>query len=398
MMSFFVCFSVLLLTPPGFAAAGSGVVSEPDVQWVGEARIAGTVRDLSGEELVLENGEAVNRVGGFSALDYSGKDNLYAAMADRGPDDGAVSYPCRVQMLEIQIDPKAETKVSTKLVRTVPFTDATGRPLTGKSIYLEPTDKLGHRFDPEGFRFAPDGSYFVSDEYGPEIIRFDPNGKEVQRYCVPKYFRVTVPSGDRVEENVKNKVGRASNRGLECIAISHDGKHLIALMQGPLLQDSTVDETGKAIGTFCRLIRLPIDGGAIEEYVYPLDSSSNGNSEILTVDANRFLVIERDSVPGEPSGYRRIVLCDLSSATNIASMETLPKNLQESTVRPVSKSTFIDLLDPKWGLKGADMPEKIEGLTFGPMLDGNRRSLLMSIDNDFESAADSRIWVFSVKF
>lgn len=398
MMSFYLCFSLLLLTPPGSVSASSVDSSEPDIQWVGEARIAGTVRDLSGEELTLENGEAVNRIGGFSALDYSGKDDLYAAMSDRGPDDGAVSYPCRVQMLEIRIDPKAEVKVATKLVRTVPFTDTQSRPLTGKSIYVEPTEKLGHRFDPEGFRFAPDGSYFVSDEYGPEIVRFDADGKEIQRLPVPEYFRVTAPSGDRVEENQKNRTGRASNRGLECLAISSDGKSLIALMQGPLLQDSVVDETGKAIGNYCRLIRLPIAGGAIEEFVYPLDSPSNGNSEILAVDANRFLVIERDSVPGEQSGYRRIVLCDLSQATNIASTETLPKNLNESTVRPVSKSTFIDLLDPKWGLRGADMPEKIEGLTFGPVLEGNRRALLMSIDNDFESAADSRIWVFSVKF
>lgn len=390
-----ICLCLALLTPPGSAPA-LATGDDKEIQWIGEARIPGTARDLSGEEQTLENGEAVNRIGGFSALDYSGKGNLYAAMADRGPDDGAVSYPCRVQMLEILIQPEAATKVSTKLVRTVPFVDTMGRPLTGKSIFLAATEKLAHRFDPEGFRFAPDGTFFVSDEYGPEILQFDANGRELKRFDVPSYLRVAFPSGDRVEENTKNKTGRASNRGLECLAISADGQHLIALMQGPLLQDAVLDETGKAIGTICRLIRFPIAGGPTEEYVYSLDSALNGNSEILSVDANRFLVIERDSVPGEASGYRRIVLCDLTKATNVAGTEALPKNLNESTIRPVAKSTFIDLLDPKWGLKGADMPEKIEGLTFGPSLPGNRRALLMSIDNDFESAADSRLWIFSV--
>lgn len=389
----FLCLA--LLTPPGSAPA-SATGDDKEIQWIGEARIPGTARDLSGEEQTLENGEAVNRIGGFSALDYSGKGNLYAAMADRGPDDGAVSYPCRVQMLEILIQPEAATKVSTKLVRTVPFVDTMGRPLTGKSIFLSATDKLGHRFDPEGFRFAPDGTFFVSDEYGPEILRFDANGRELSRYSLPAYYRVAIPSGDRVEENAKNKIGRASNRGLEGIAITPDGKSLIALMQGPLLQDAVLDETGKVIGTNCRLIRMAVEGGPVEEYVYPLDSPLNGNSEILAVDVNRFLVIERDSVPGEASGYRRIVLCDLTKATNVAGTEALRKNLNESTIRPVAKSTFIELLDPKWGLKGAEMPEKIEGLTFGPSLPGNRRALLMSIDNDFESAADSRLWVFSV--
>ena len=65
---------------------------------------------------------------------------------------------------------------------------------------------------------------------------------------------------------------------------------------------------------------------------------------------------------------------------------------------PVRKSVFLDLLDPAWALAGESMPEKIEGLTFGPVLADGRQTLLVSTDNDFESAAASEIWVFAVRW
>jgi hypothetical protein len=43
------------------------------------------------------------------------------------------------------------------------------------------------------------------------------------------------------------------------------------------------------------------------------------------------------------------------------------------------------------------MPEKIEGLTFGPKLADGRETLLVGTDNDFESKAASYIWVFAVQ-
>jgi hypothetical protein len=61
----------------------------------------------------------------------------------------------------------------------------------------------------------------------------------------------------------------------------------------------------------------------------------------------------------------------------------------------VKKRVWLDLLDPRWGLAGAGMPEKIEGLTFGEVLPDGRRTLLVGTDNDFASASNSLIWVFA---
>ncbi len=377
----------------GVCLSGS-LAADDSLELIGTVRIPGTARDLSGETAVLENGEAVNRTGGFSALDYTGGDHLYAALSDRGPDDGAVSYPCRVQFYEIRISPGAEPAVRAELKKTVRFTDMQGRPLTGRSTLLQAGEKLGRRLDPEGLRVGPAGTLYVSDEYGPELLEFDASGRELRSFPVPGYLRVQQPNGDRDTENSLNRVGRASNRGMECLALSTDGKSLLGLMQGPLLQDGRRDGK-KILGRSCRLLELQLGSGAVREFVYELDSEANGNSELLAVDATRLLVLERDGESGERAAYRRLVLIDVSGATDISGIEQLPGDLAAAGIRPVKKRVWLDLLDPRWQLSGAGMPEKIEGLTFGEVLPDGRRTLLVATDNDFESASDSLIWVFA---
>ncbi|MFM7055730.1 MAG: esterase-like activity of phytase family protein [Planctomycetota bacterium] len=372
----------------------SGLLADDSLELLGTVRIPGTARDLSGETAVLENGEAVNRTGGFSALDYTGRDRLYAALSDRGPDDGAVSYPCRVQFYEITISPGAHPAVRADLRKTVRLKDSQGRPLTGRSTLLQASETLGRRLDPEGLRLGPAGTFYISDEYGPEILAFDASGLEQRSFTLPGYFRVQRPNGDRDAENAANTAGRASNRGMECLALSADGKSLLGLMQGPLLQDGR-REGKKILGRACRLLELQLGSGAVREYVYELDSEANGNSELLAVDATRLLVLERDGGSGENAAYRRLVLIDLSGATDISGIERLPEDPAGAGIRPVKKRVWLDLLDPRWNLAGAGMPEKIEGLTFGEVLADGRRTLLVGTDNDFESASDSLIWVFA---
>lgn len=372
----------------------AGVPADDSLQLIGTVSIPGTALDLSGETAVLENGERVNRTGGFSALDYTGTGRLYAALSDRGPDDGAVSYPCRVQFYEITIAPGADPAVRAELKQTVRFTDAQGRSLTGRSTLLQASEKLGRRLDPEGLRVSRSGTLFVSDEYGPEILEFDAAGRELRSFSLPAYFRVQQPDGDRDRENAGNRVGRASNRGLECLALSTDGRALLGLMQGPLLQDGR-REGKKILGRRCRLLEVQLGSGALREFVYELDSEANGNSELLAIDSTRLLVLERDSESGEQAAWRRLVLIDLSGATDISGMSQLPEDLAAAGIKPVRKQVWLDLLDPRWKLAGPGMPEKIEGLTFGEVLPDGRRTLLVGTDNDFESANNSLIWVFA---
>lgn len=391
---FFV--STLCTVISGVFGSESSAEDPPKIEFVGKAVIPGDARDLSGDARILENGEPRNRLGGFSALDYSGEGSLYAAMSDRGPDDGAVGYPCRVQMLEIQITPGANPAVSATAVKTVMFSDEKGRPFTGLSTALKATADQAHRFDPEGFRFAANGVFYVSDEYGPELLEFSPQGQAIRRFRLPLCLMVANPDGAKLKENSSNKFGRASNRGMECLAISHDGTRLWGLMQGPLLQDGVRTPEGIVVGRNCRLVECDLKTGQIRQFVYQMSSELNGNSEIVAYGPDRYLVLERDSGAGEEAAWRKLVLIDVSKATDIGDRETLPLELPGDVV-PVAQQEFLDFLDPRWKLAGREMPEKIEGLTFGPMLADGRRTLLVSTDNDFESDEPSQIWVFAIQ-
>lgn len=387
-------FALFVLACAAMETSGSDKLS---IELLGTASIPGDAVDLSGDSTLLQNGEPRNRLGGFSALEYSGEGMIFASMSDRGPDDGAVDYHCRVQLLELEISGVSASSINAAVHRTIIFTDSDGRRFSGSSAAIDATKTMGHRLDPEGFRFGSDGTMFVSDEYGPHVIQFSVDGSEQKRFQLPVHFTVANPHADKKKENSLNQTGRASNRGLEGLAISQDGRHLVAVMQGPLLQDGTRTDSGIVVGRNCRLIQLELATGKTEEFVYQLESSDNGNSEIVACGPNQYLVLERDSESGKSAQYRKLIRIDLSHATDVSSMDKLPAGDLPPDIVPVKRIEYLDFLAPQWNLAGAKMPEKIEGLTFGPTLADGRKTLLVGTDNDFESKAASLIWVFAVQ-
>ncbi len=394
MRSFRASCSILFMAT--FATDVAFTEDLPKIDIIGSLSIPGDALDLSSDATLLENGEPRNRLGGFSALDYSAKTNRFAALSDRGPDDGAVSYPCRVQLFEIAIEPQETQVITSRNVATILLKDATGRSFVGSSSALRPMEEFSHRLDPEGLRFSETGTMFVSDEYGPEIIEFSAAGNELRRFTIPSHFLVRSPNADKLVETSGNLTGRVSNRGLECLALSQDGKYLAGLIQGPLIQDGKREDDGKVTGRNCRLLLIELSTGMIREYVYQMEDAGNGNSEILAWGPNQFLVLERDSNAGAGARYRRLVRIDLTRATDISGTEHLPVDELPDTITPVDRRDFCDFLDPRFELAGSGMPEKIEGLTFGPDLSDGRKTLLVSTDNDFESGNPSLIWVFAL--
>jgi hypothetical protein len=61
----------------------------------------------------------------------------------------------------------------------------------------------------------------------------------------------------------------------------------------------------------------------------------------------------------------------------------------------VTKSVFIDLLDPAFGLK-AGIAEKLEGLAWGHDLVDGRHQLYVVSDNDLNPAQDTHLYAFAV--
>ena len=382
-----VC-SILLAIPPQAA------VAQYAVELIGKASISGQALDLSKASNPLAEGVPHNLLGGFSAVEYWG-DHQCVLLSDRGPLDGAVDYRCRFHEFQLQIQEGAKDPVALTLVGTRLFTDPQGRQFTGLAAGFEPTQHLAGRFDAEGIRRLGE-NWVVSDEYGPDLIEFSPAGRELRRFAVPTDWRIQYPSADRDEEGAMNPTGRLNNNGLEGLAITPQGT-LVSLLQRPLMQDSHRTETGWFEGVNCRMLEIHASDGTLgRQFVYQLDLESNKLNEILALDEHRFLTIERDGKAGADAKVKHIMLIDTSTATDVSKIERLPSHELPAAILPVAKQVYIDMLDPTFGLSGEEMPEKIEGLAFGPRLQDGRRTLLVCSDNDFVPNNPSILYVFAL--
>ena len=423
-------FCVLTLTALTVASAtrsGMGIEDEAGVsrgiELMGIVEIAGSMKDKSGLDEVFsverksdstqDDHDGLppfsnDMLGGFSALAYTGSNQTYYALSDRGPLDGAVDWNCRIHKIRIPIGEDTNQSLQVELLETVLLTDEEGIPFTGMasacpstrmsnvatgSLFSTPASRL----DPEGIRISKNGNIFISDEYGPRVIEFSPAGKMIHELKVPQRYKGDDPSSTTVDRNSNQRSGRSTNRGMEGLAISLDDATLFGLMQSPLLQDCQwVQQAKYPTGLNCRLWASPIRGEGSKELLYHLDDSANGLNEILAVTDDDFLVIERDGEAGESARFKRIFLISTERASDISGIDRLPPMKLPDRVQPVSKTLLIDLLHPQWNLAGKTMPEKIEGLAFGPDLIDGRRTLLVTSDNDFEPSAASFIYVFAI--
>jgi hypothetical protein len=366
-----------------------------EVQLLGKTSISGTASDLSSMKNLLEDKSPNNRLGGFgSAIAYTGQGNKYLLLPDRGPGDGANSYSCRFHLAEITFSTPG--KIDFKLLKTTLLKTPEGNLLTGLSKDFGPS---GSRFDPEGVRVLKNGSILISDEYGPSVWLFDSTGKLKHKFLIPEKFLIQNKS-DHAEKEFPpfNKKGRLTNKGFEGIAISSDQKKWLASLQGSLIQDrNPTDQNLKTNGDNLRFLETSIDGKHLREIVYKMESAKNGVNEILAIGEEDYLVLERDGDAGESAGFKKIFRISTKNATDVSKILELPAPMLPVGIVPVTKTLFLDLLDPKFGLKGKDFPAKIEGLTFGPDLPDGRKLLIITTDNDFKPDEPTWIYAFAVK-
>ena len=365
--------------------------NEVEAELIAIGSISGTARDLSGFTGTLEEGTLVNQIGGFSAIDYSGHENRYWVLADRGPADGAASYPCRLHDLALDIN-STDRKIQLKVMATLPLLSSKREPLMGSLRALQRnSQQRGNALDPEGLRLFPSGCFAISDEYGPSVDLFSAQGVRERSWKLPKWMQLTR------ERNLESaRRGAMPNRGLEGLTVSTDGKSIIAAMEGPLIQDSYA-KGKKRYSDFTRVIELPIEGPRnARHWLYRLSDPSNGLSEILAIDRDHYLVIERDGETRSKAKCKRIYSINTNIATDVADRDQIdPKTLPKG-VREVSKQLVIDLLDPNLKIPGVYSLEKPEGLTWGPLLPDGRRVLIVCFDNDFISDQDSLFLAFAL--
>jgi len=121
------------------------------------------------------------------------------------------------------------------------------------------------------------------------------------------------------------------------------------------------------------------------------NNNSIGLSSIIALDSHRFLVLERDNrglgidtSATDGVGSKRLYLIDIQGATDITGISLVgSNNALPGGVVPVQKSLFLDIQAKLLSAGVTVIPEKMEGVTIGPKLNGDRFLLLIGTDNDF---------------
>ncbi|WP_375420610.1 esterase-like activity of phytase family protein [uncultured Sphingomonas sp.] len=341
------------------------------------------------------------------AIDRYGVDDL-AVHADKA---GAKVMPCPEigpAIVELQV---GDDRVTAR--RTLPLLDASGRALSGlppagtDARAAEPALRFDGTFlppepggaDTEGIAVAPDGSFWVGEEYGPSLFHLGPDGSVRARWVPAGADELFAGADYPVVGALPSLAARRRlNRGFESLALSADGVRLHLAFQSPLAHP---DEHA---GRHARHVRLwtldSATGSLLAEHLYPLDkpSSFRRDSDLGDVDradvkvcdmamlgADTLVVLERVSATA------KLYLTRLDPARAIASSWVDPAT--EPTIEQLSAHNTLDLpvLDKRLLFSTDDHPEIAPDLEGLAILD--ERTILLVNDNDFgvEGVA-TRFW------
>jgi hypothetical protein len=319
------------------------------------------------------------------------------------------------------------------------LTEANGHPLTGMdpgnstggTAFGHPVPRVGGpngnlAIDAEGLVAMPDGSYYVSDEYGSNIYHFNAQGV-LQGVINPPEALAPRNNGALDFNSVTApQQGRRNNQGMEGLSLSPDGRYLFAMNQSGAMQDSA--GSNQANRRFTRVSVYDISQNAtptdpIGHYVVELPTTnatgSGGavnrtaaSSEIVAISDTQFMILSRDSVgrgssPGVPPVFRSVLLADLSNATNLVgtnfalTQPVSPAGNLVAGITPVATTEAVNMLNTfdlsRFGLNtniSAQFPngdsntlsEKWEGMSLLPDLstaDPTDFFLFLANDNDF---------------
>ncbi|MEO3809970.1 esterase-like activity of phytase family protein [Sphaerisporangium sp. B11E5] len=157
----------------------------------------------------------------------------------------------------------------------------------------------GSDFDVESMVRASDGTLWIGDEFGPWLLHFSATGKLLEA-------PIALPGVKAPENPYLNGAtpDLASSKGFEGMAASVDGRKLYPLLEGTV--------AGDPAGAL-RISEFDVRGRSYtgRRWVYQLESPANAIGDMIAVDRNRMLVIERDGGQGDTALFKKLYLADL---------------------------------------------------------------------------------------
>ena len=327
-------------------------------------------------------------VGGLSGIDHDLKNDVYYMICDdRSDHNPARFYTAKINIQNSGID-------------TVIFTNIT---------FLK--DKMGNNYpnshenafqvtDPEAMRYHAKEKKFVWSSEGerivdkektilldPTIIEIDTDGHYVDTFQLSDNFRM------QATEN-----GPRRNGVFEGLAFSGGYKYLYVSTEEPLYEDGPRAGLNDTSG-IARIIKYDVaTKKSVAQYAYKIEPVAhnpipigafrvNGISDILWLNDEELLVVERSFSVGRFSNTIKVFIASLEEADNIQDRNSL-KN--ERSFKMMSKRLLLNMDDLKMII------DNIEGVTFGPALPNGKKSLIFVSDNNFNQLQRTQFLLFEI--
>lgn len=293
------------------------------------------------------------RNGGFGsdAAAHPSQVNQFYAITDRGPNANHTgeagkgkqfltpTYTPRIGLFEQKADG------SIKKVKEILLKDKQGNPISGlpnpKAVggtneiaydaygnvitvnsnlaYDETSNPIKtdiYGLDAEGLAALKDGSFWVSDEYGPHIVHYNAQGVEIQRINpFEKDNRSNMQVGGKRLLLPAEFAKRRANRGMEGLTITPDQTTLVGIMQSSM---DNPDKSGRKTD-LTRIVSINLRTGKVSQYLYAQQKAENSNSGIVAINNHEFYVIERDGkfALQDDKAQKHVYKIDLSEATDL---------------------------------------------------------------------------------
>ncbi len=357
---------------------------------------------------------------GSSLAPVPGRPGRFYGLTDRGPNADApdgnksemlLGFTPQIGEFKL-VDGKAELvrKVTLKGPKRLGGTPYSGRPPHDTKEVIDDvaaTDAAGgtpvpvandpYGYDSEGLVALPDGTFWVSDEYGPYITHFDADGYELGRLTP---YRT---SPDNAYHTIVGYLpaelaNRLKNKGMEGLTVTPDGSTLVGVMQSALQQPDLGPKASNVAPA--RIITVDLRTFSTKQYLYLLDDpddTGDAASEITALSATKFLVDERDGNT-EPFAHKTLYQVDVNGATDVSGLTIGGRSpealvgkdgtnaaltaLTAAGVHVAQKQAYLDVgslvsqLDPSGAFFGHD---KVEGVATADA----GRTLYLSNDDDF---------------
>jgi hypothetical protein len=266
-----------------------------------------------------------------------------------------------------------------------------------REIRLEGSASAPSTLDPEGIALTTAGTILISSEGAgnveprlpPAILEYRADGRFLRQLPVPPRF---VPNA-----RGPLRTGTRRNGGFESLAMTAGFKRFYTANELPLVQDGP--DAPFTPGQRVRIVEYLDDGkgyaparefayelAPLEQPTFPSGLTVNGLVELLQVDGDEFLALERGFIQsrGGRFGLNRIRLfrISLSGATDVSTIDALAGQKDLVPVRKTLVQDFSALAGRSLRLLNL---ENFEGLAWIGKGQGSERALLTVSDDNFNA-------------